>query len=124
MVRKAVLLDLVFNFCFVLLGRCFRIAMCNGCDVYLVLCACIIYTYKNKHAYIQFIYYFSLCIKVYIDICILTAMIQKSFMVSSYLAEQWQYLPPPKDNRCRHGGVFVFFAGVRLDSSCLIHVSF
>lgn len=41
--------------------------MCDGCDMYLVLCACIIYihTIQNIHAYIhtQFIYYFSLCIK-------------------------------------------------------------
>lgn len=65
MVRKAVLLDLVFNFCFVPLGRCFWIAMCDGCDMYLVLCACIIYTYNTKRTCIhtQFIYYFSLCIK-------------------------------------------------------------
>lgn len=44
-------------------------------------------------------------------------MVQKSFMVSSYLAEQWQYLLLPKDNRFRSGGVFVFFAGVWFDSS-------
>lgn len=51
-------------------------------------------------------------------------MVQKSFMVSSYLAEQWQYLLLPKDNRSRKGGVFLFLflffsglAGVCLDSS-------
>lgn len=39
--------------------------MCDGCDMYLVLCACIIYTYNTKQTCIhtQFIYYFSLCIK-------------------------------------------------------------
>lgn len=32
------------------------IAMCDGCDMYLVLCACIIYTYNTKHAYIHSLY--------------------------------------------------------------------
>lgn len=43
----------------------FWIATCDGCDMYLVLCACIIYTYNTKQTCIhtQFIYYFSLCIK-------------------------------------------------------------
>lgn len=52
-------------FYFVLLGRRFWITTCDGCDMYLVLCACIIYTYNTKQTRIrtQFIYYFSLCIK-------------------------------------------------------------
>lgn len=50
-------------------------------------------------------------------------MVQKSFMVSPYLAEQGQYLPLLEDNRFRYGGVFVFFAGVWLDSSSLFLVS-
>lgn len=39
-------------------------------------------------------------------------MVQKSFMVSSYLAEQWQYLLLPKDNSFREGGVLFPLAGV------------
>lgn len=37
-------------------------------------------------------------------------MVQKSFMVSSYLAEQWQYLLLPKDNSFREGGVLFIFS--------------
>lgn len=44
-------------------------------------------------------------------------MVQKSFMVSSYPAEQRQYLLLPKDDRFREGGVMFRFAGVCYDSS-------
>lgn len=36
-------------------------------------------------------------------------MVHKSFMVSSYLAEQQQYLLLPKDNRFRSDGVLFYF---------------
>lgn len=68
---RSVLFNFVFNYflfcCFFLYSWAdvFWIATCDGCDMYLVLCACIIYTYNTKQTCIhtQFIYYFSLCIK-------------------------------------------------------------
>lgn len=48
MVSELFYSTLFLTFCFVLLGRCFWIAMYDGCDMYLVLCACKIYTYKYK----------------------------------------------------------------------------
>lgn len=60
-------LFLIFLVLFCTPGQmCFWITMCDGCDMYLVLCACIIYTYNTKQTCIhtQFIYYFSLCIKI------------------------------------------------------------
>lgn len=54
--------------------------------------------------------------------CILTTMVQKSFMVSFYLAEQWQYLRLHKENE-RRNGILFSLAGVQSGSHfiCLFY---
>lgn len=78
--------------------------------MYLVLCACIIYTYNTKQTRIhtQFIYYFSLCIKSiyrYMYINYSGSQIIYGELIL-YLAEQ--YLLLHKDHRFRSGGVLFF----------------
>lgn len=78
-----------FLFYYILYDPGSRIAMDVTC-----IWSCVLVYYIHtiqKHAYSLYIT-FPYVQKVYIDICILTTMVQKSFMVSLYPAEQRQYL--------------------------------
>lgn len=91
-----------FLFYYILYSPGSRIAMDVTC-----IWSCVLVYYIHtiqKHAYTVYILLF-LMYKRYIDICILTTMVQKSFMVSSYLAEQRQYLRLLKENESGRNGI-------------------
>lgn len=75
-------------------------------------CVLVYYIHTNTKTCLHSLYItFHYVQIVYIDICILSTMVQKSFMVSFYLAEQRQYLRLCKENGSWRNGILFSFAG-------------